>query len=237
MSCRICLESSGHMISPCGCKGSAAFVHPHCIREWVTMQDIDQCEICHQDFYKREHCSFQPRKYICGCVRCNREKPHTSVVTVTLWILCFSCVVVNFIPFHDYILLNAVTTITLTVCAIAYGVLHKRDIYDVIVYWKLAASFPYLATCFVEYMMTEDTCDQRCFKIQHVCNQRCPFYQDLTRDQNQLNDAVLFDVSNIGVILLVRSISLCFVYMRNTTLLDRPDEHDRLLEHTNVDDV
>lgn len=235
MSCRICLESTGHMISPCGCKGSAAFVHPHCIQEWVTIQNIEQCEICHEDFYKREHCSFEPCKYMAGCIRCNREKYHGSVVMITLWVLCLSGILVNFTPYDNYILLDAVTTLTLTVCAIAWGVIHKQDIYDVIVYWKAAASFPYLATCFVEYMISEETCDQRCFAIQYGCNHGCPFYQDLTRRQTQLNNAVLFDMTNVGIILLVRSFFLCFVYMRNTTLLDRPDENERLLSE--VDDV
>jgi hypothetical protein len=154
---------------------------------------------------------------------------------ITLWVLCLSGILVNFTPYDNYILLDAVTTLTLVVCAIAWGVIYKHDIYDIILYWKAAASFPYLATCVVEYMMSGENCSMECFHVQNICDHGCPFYQDLTRTQTLLDNAVLFDIINIVIVLLVRSFFLCFVYMRNTTLLDRPDENERLLSE--VDDV
>lgn len=218
------------MISPCGCKGSTAFVHPHCIREWVNTKGSDQCEICHQDFCKREHCSFEPRKYIAGCCRCNSDKTFSGAMSITLWIVCFGGIVINFIPLGDYILVDAVATVTISVCAIAWGLVNNKSIHDVLLHWKLAASFPYLAGCLVDYLMIEDMCEQQCSKLLSRCADNCRFYREYTRDQNALNDAVLFDMVNIGIVLLVRSIFLCFVYMRNVTLRDRPEENERLLD-------
>ena len=236
MSCRICLESTGQMISPCGCKGSAAFVHPECIQQWISTREINRCEICHEEFYRHEYCSFEPRKYLHGCVRCGREKQTSGSITFTLWILCFNGIVINFIILNDYILMDAITTLTITMCAIGWGLANKRVIHDVLVYWKMAASFPFLAACLVGFLTTEDTCNERCSKLHSSCNEKCPFYHDLTRDQNKLNNAVIFDTINICILLLIRSVCMCFVYMRKTKLLNRPDEHERLLGEP-TDDV
>ena len=32
-ACRICFESEGELISPCPCRGSAAYVHFSCLRK------------------------------------------------------------------------------------------------------------------------------------------------------------------------------------------------------------
>lgn len=221
------------MISPCGCKGSTAFVHPECIQKWISTSGSDTCEICHQEFYKREYCSFEPRKYMHGCFRCQARSDTTGSVTFILWVLCFNAIVINFITLDDYILMDSITTLTITLCAIGWGLLHKIvDVHNIMVYWKMAASFPFLAACLVGFITTEDTCNERCSKLHSTCTEKCPFYHDLTRDQNKLNNAVIFDTINICILLLIRSIFMCFVYMRTTTLLDRPDERERLLNRT-----
>ncbi|KAK3232763.1 hypothetical protein CYMTET_56902 [Cymbomonas tetramitiformis] len=55
--CRICKESGGEMISPCGCQGSLAQVHAHCLQEWllkreqnVSQTELMTCEICQQPY-------------------------------------------------------------------------------------------------------------------------------------------------------------------------------------------
>lgn len=52
--CRICLEvdGTGEMISPCGCAGSMAHVHPVCLKAWLSrkrhMRSGWECELCQQ---------------------------------------------------------------------------------------------------------------------------------------------------------------------------------------------
>ena len=52
-SCRICLEEdySENMIYPCKCKGTAKYVHKHCLNEWRTTStnrdNFYRCEMCH----------------------------------------------------------------------------------------------------------------------------------------------------------------------------------------------
>lgn len=49
--CRICLESDSvsHLLSPCDCKGTAQYVHRHCLKRWLKSRRSHRrlkCEIC-----------------------------------------------------------------------------------------------------------------------------------------------------------------------------------------------
>ena len=55
-TCRICLEDDQpeNMIYPCKCKGTAKYVHKHCLNEWRTTADnrenFHRCEMCHYEY-------------------------------------------------------------------------------------------------------------------------------------------------------------------------------------------
>lgn len=52
--CRICFSDDRPLISPCGCRGSMAFVHEFCLQKWMqaSVRDRDpehfECELCKQ---------------------------------------------------------------------------------------------------------------------------------------------------------------------------------------------
>jgi hypothetical protein len=52
-TCRICLDDdlADNMIYPCKCKGTAKYVHKHCLNEWRTTttnrENFYRCEMCH----------------------------------------------------------------------------------------------------------------------------------------------------------------------------------------------
>jgi hypothetical protein len=52
--CRICLESSSGMISPCRCSGTQAFVHLECLQTWVDTTELEEarttCQSCMVDY-------------------------------------------------------------------------------------------------------------------------------------------------------------------------------------------
>ncbi|KAI8981915.1 hypothetical protein BDF20DRAFT_863963 [Mycotypha africana] len=61
--CRICLESDKveHLISPCHCKGSIKYVHPHCMAGWRKTlsetgreSDLYHCQLCKQRLYIKQ---------------------------------------------------------------------------------------------------------------------------------------------------------------------------------------
>ena len=53
--CRICLESSGNLISVCNCDGSLKYVHEKCILRWIKSfpsrhPNHNKCQICKSDY-------------------------------------------------------------------------------------------------------------------------------------------------------------------------------------------
>eukprot|EP00347_Sterkiella_histriomuscorum_P020981 403335720 len=45
--CRICFSPKDTLIQPCNCKGSMAYVHPHCLKRWLQSKNTMQCELCY----------------------------------------------------------------------------------------------------------------------------------------------------------------------------------------------
>ncbi|XP_019647159.1 PREDICTED: E3 ubiquitin-protein ligase MARCH8-like [Branchiostoma belcheri] len=50
--CRICLEGrrAGFLARPCRCKGTSAFVHLPCLKEWLLKSNSSRCELCRYKF-------------------------------------------------------------------------------------------------------------------------------------------------------------------------------------------
>lgn len=49
--CRICYQSDGALIEPCSCKGTIAFMHNHCLEEWLEVKNGSLCcELCASKF-------------------------------------------------------------------------------------------------------------------------------------------------------------------------------------------
>lgn len=233
MSCRICLESDGVLISPCGCKGTAGFVHQECIREWMQTKGSDDCEICKKTFSKEEHYSFEPRKYCIGCFACSTDNTLVLTAVSTLWITVVMGAILSFSDMSKYILIVSIANVSAMVCAIGWGISYRKRIHNVILYWKMAVSIPFMATCLVQYMSIENDCENSCRAFALACTNMCPYFGVFTTLEDQLDKAILFDTMNIFIILAVRGIALCFIYMRNVTLRDRPDDMERLLDEDN----
>jgi len=56
--CRICHEGDNggeRLISPCRCSGSVGLVHRTCIEKWLTLVNIDTCELCKEKYSVSRH--------------------------------------------------------------------------------------------------------------------------------------------------------------------------------------
>ena len=53
-SCRICLDASGILISPCHCKGSIKNIHISCLYNEIISTKKLCCSICKQDYKSSE---------------------------------------------------------------------------------------------------------------------------------------------------------------------------------------
>ena len=50
MTCRICYENEGDLISVCDCSGSCKFVHLSCLHKWIEISNATNCEICQAEY-------------------------------------------------------------------------------------------------------------------------------------------------------------------------------------------
>ena len=57
-SCRICLDTEGHLIRPCMCKGSMGKVHEMCLNQWratsINPQSKYRCDQCKHPYSFRQ---------------------------------------------------------------------------------------------------------------------------------------------------------------------------------------
>ena len=81
-SCRICLESTGRLLSPCKCKGSIGKVHETCLNQWraasTNPQSKHRCDQCKHPYSFRQ--------------RTMATILHKNWVILLLSILCFSAI-------------------------------------------------------------------------------------------------------------------------------------------------
>jgi len=74
MACRICLESTGDLLSPCRCSGSIQLIHESCLLQWIQEKDAatpPACELCKELYtleydrpLERDYISFPYRNYL-----------------------------------------------------------------------------------------------------------------------------------------------------------------------------
>ena len=50
MTCRICLEETGVLLSVCDCLGTCKFVHKMCVEKWKNISHKTHCELCQAPF-------------------------------------------------------------------------------------------------------------------------------------------------------------------------------------------
>lgn len=54
MTCRICYETTGELVSVCGCTGTQEHVHIECVQKWIDVSHKHTCELCQKPFSHRK---------------------------------------------------------------------------------------------------------------------------------------------------------------------------------------
>lgn len=49
-TCRVCFEAEGPLVSPCACKGTAAYVHAACVEACVVASGSEACKVCRHPY-------------------------------------------------------------------------------------------------------------------------------------------------------------------------------------------
>ena len=93
--CRICYEddTSEKLIKPCKCDGSIRWVHPGCLKKWISISKKTKCPECRYDY-----------KYEKKCLTPRFEFLDKKIVINICSILILSCLMVLSVIFSNYIL-------------------------------------------------------------------------------------------------------------------------------------
>jgi E3 ubiquitin-protein ligase DOA10 len=89
--CRICLETSGDLISICGCNGSLKYIHKNCIEQWISHNGNNNiCELCNKE-------------YNIELNTVNEETHCNNLPIIILYLLCIIIILILIVLFTTYI--------------------------------------------------------------------------------------------------------------------------------------
>ncbi len=207
MECRICYGDEGVFVHPCKCKGDTN-VHEACLRKWMESSGRTSCEICNTEYKQKEIFSWQCNKVYQGCMQCKCTSTDISMVFLTF---IMTIIVLMLSQIKDIFLLTAVSASTMFVSFIIF---YSKDIasIDMLLWWKLAYSIPLWMIMFVEMEKQIDICNTECYLHHQQCIRTCPYYQKVDTAWYIVIKNIGFDAISIGVVLLCRTLIVCFKY-------------------------
>jgi uncharacterized membrane protein YgcG len=232
MTCRICLEEDGPFIHPCACKGSST-IHEKCLVRWIEESDKTNCEICKEDYTMRESCSCNLTKTCRQCFVCSvgstlntlYRKIFTLIFCMTSMSLIITNQRYNMITICSSTLLIGYYTFYISVKY--FG--HIMDIYNAALFWKFAFTLPFSISTAILYSMLFDQCQISCISMEEACDASCPVYKDYRQKSYYLVNVLLFDLTILISLLVLRNIMVCFFHMRSLKFQEFDPEKESLL--------
>ena len=223
MSCRICFEEESDdniFVTPCACKGDAGIIHEKCLKKWIETSDRTTCEICNEDYCQKDVPSIQIKKYFSGCIQLECNQPNLKLFISTMLLSCTIFLVSNI---NDLTLFTSITTGVMYFCAIAFFVgkyFGSENVFsmDSLLIWKLSYTICLFISCIFNTLNTFSACQDLCF-IQEMkaCNASCFNYHNIYKhERNRLIKLFIFDLINLGSIIIIRAFILCHKYNKKT---------------------
>lgn len=237
MSCRICFEketNSDIFVTPCKCKGDAGKIHEKCLKQWIKTSKRNECEICNTPYMKKEVVSLQIEKYICGCIALQCNQPNTKLFLVNFLFSCFFLISGSF---ED---IKIITYISLSIMyCFSFVLFLKQKIYqteklftiDSLFFWKMSYSLSLIMVLLIVTFDNVTKCDQLCNVIyKRTCNSTCPSYRNLyLKEKYKAQKIFTFDMINMGIIIVLRSLILCPKYNKSTVFSNYHEETEPLI--------
>lgn len=237
MSCRICFEketSSNIFVTPCKCKGDAGKIHEKCLKQWINTSKRNECEICNTPYMKKEVVSLQIGKYICGCMSIQWNQKNTKLFLINFLFSCF------FLISGSIQDIKIITYISLSIMyCFSFMLFLKQHLFqteklftvDSLFCWKLSYTFSLIMVLLILNLDNATKCEEICDVVyQKTCNSTCPAFTSLyTQEKNKTEKIFIFDIINLGVIILLRSVVLCPKYNKSTVFSNYHEETEPLI--------
>ena len=232
MACRICLEESGELISPCACKGTAGYVHVECLEQWVHTdgKNRKQCEICQQEFASKETCACEPTRCCTQCM--HWTVLHPDHLRYLLYVFGSTLCIASWTSLQHYIILSMVSSVSLFFTFMSHALLKSdmmHEYLNMMVAYKSAFSLAFFVALFAQWLIAEDKCDTACISMGHLCNEGCPVIKEFNRITSTLDYNCIFELISYAFFMVIRGLFMCCLYMKKKTYQNLREEDEWLL--------
>lgn len=219
-SCRICLEESGILVSPCACKGSSGFVHSECLERWIKERNgEDTCEICQEKYKTVERVACNMAHYCDGFFSFRHKSvieeiliKMTSIHTI-LAILFYS-----WMPIDDWLICTSAQTLSVFVLLICVQLLYTDVDFFVLnvgTWWSVGYMLTVIMVGTIRSIDNDETCDHNCLKMVGLeCNERCPIHFYYDRRSLVIHNTMLLHLGIVTSLIFFKLIVLCFTHMK-----------------------
>lgn len=225
-ACRICLEETGVLIQPCGCKGSTANVHIECLKKWVKESGSEECEICKTPYAKHEIVACNMDSY---CHALCHPRPGSDVEQGLIRVSALHAIVaiigLAYSNIDDWMLIASIQTLTYTLGLILIQTYHYDKpffVLNVLFCWTAAYLGAALVVSVIRTMDNEEMCKYNCMRLaQLVCNDKCIVFDYYNRkDLIAANVLWLYFIESM-TLLGLKCVVLCFTQHRRVVYHNR----------------
>lgn len=226
LTCRICLEDGGHLIAPCDCKGTSGHIHAECLNKWVKESGNTECEICKAEYAREEVCACNVERYWGGCCSFQHSSEiEEGLIRVSPLHVIMTVLVYASLLYDEWLLFYSIQTLTITLSVIMTQIYyHDVDFFvvNVCLWWSTATLFGVVVIGVIRSMDNLDRCNNECMHVSSsMCIESCPIYQYFTRDEGIIDQTMILSFGQVCVLLVVKSIMLCFTHMRKAQYRNR----------------
>lgn len=219
-SCRICLEESGILVSPCACKGSSGFVHGECLERWMKeRQGDDTCEICQEKYKTIETVACNMSNYCDGFFSFRHKSEMEGVlIKMTSLHTILAILFYSWTSVDDWVIQTSAQTLSIFVVLICIQLLYTNVEYFVLnvgIWWSTAYMLSVIMIGTIRSIDNDETCDHNCLKLVGMeCTEHCPIYYYYERRDIIIHNTILLHLGIITSLIFFKMIVLCFTHMR-----------------------
>ncbi len=222
IACRICLEDTGVLISQCECKGSTANVHEACLKKWVAESGSDTCEICQEEYARRETIGCNIINYLDGLLRSRyTSQIESNLVRFSALHMILGILMYAWSSMDYWMLWTSVQTVAHSVSIILFQICNYHVdffVLRVMIYWSCAYLLAIILVGTIRTMDNEEECALNCWKVSQVmgCSDTCVLYDYYQQKDMLAGNAMLVRFVETMFLIGIRCIALCFTHMRRS---------------------
>ena len=229
MSCKICLEDTGTLISPCKCKGSSAYVHSECLEEWLNVSKRTSCEICQHEYQLKDTYKCNVERMCSLIVQCGvDELLHERLIASVMMFSLLEMIVYLSFQYEQYFFVSTAFTCLIFLWTIflyatgSYDYIHN---FAVRLYGtSLFVTFLFVFMSYSEQRALQVAC-ATCVSIQDRCSFECP--RTLSRSRkivDIMNDIVLQGCITLGVLVVLKIVVDIFISAKTKSVVEDEEE-------------